>query len=51
MATIQNINTVSEDEEYLYEITVLVENKEHLEKFMNDIKNISTVIEVERDLK
>ena len=51
VATIQNINTVSEDEEYLYEITVLVENKEHLEKFMNDIKNISTVIEVERDLK
>lgn len=51
VATIQNINTISEDEEYLYEITVLVENKEHLEKFMNDIKNISTVIEVERDLK
>ena len=48
---IQNINTISSNEEYLYEITVLTRNSEELHKFMNDIRNISSVFEVERDIK
>ena len=48
---IQNINTISSNEEYLYELTVLTRSKEELEKFMNDIRRINTVFDVERDIK
>lgn len=48
---IQNINTISSSEEYLYELTVLTLNSDELEKFMREIKNIKTVFDVERDIK
>ena len=32
-------------------MTILVENKELLTKFMNDIKNISNILSVERVIK
>lgn len=49
--TIQTINNLSSQDNFLYEITVLVENKENLLKFMNDVKMIPNVIDVERGIK
>ena len=48
---IQNINTISSNEEYLYEVTVLTHNVQELEKFMNDLRSINTIFDVERDIK
>lgn len=48
---IQSINSISARDNFLYEITVLVENKEKLEKFMSDIKSIDSVLDVERYIK
>ncbi len=49
--TIQNINTVSSNEEYLYEITLLVQDTDKLNKFMTELRKISSVFDVERDIK
>ena len=48
---IQNINTISSNEEYLYEVTVLTHSVQELEKFMSDLRNINTIFDVERDIK
>lgn len=48
---IQNINTISSNEEYLYEVTVLTHGVQELEKFMNDLRSINTIFDVERDIK
>lgn len=49
--SVQSFNSLNTSENYLFEITVLVANKEKLIKFMNDIKNIPSVIDVERAIK
>lgn len=48
---IQNINTTESNEEYLYEITLLTHNVDELRKFMNDIRKIPNVFDVERNIK
>lgn len=48
---IQNINTMESNEEYLYEITLLTHNVDELKKFMNEIRKISSVFDVERNIK
>ncbi len=48
---VQNINVATKENDYLYEITVLVEHKENVIKFMNDVKTIPDVISVERIIK
>lgn len=47
---LQDINTIL-NEEYLYEITLQVENVEVLKKYMMELRKINTVIEVERRIK
>lgn len=49
--TIQKVNTFNEVDQTVISMTVLVENKEILVKFMNDIKNISNILSVERIIK
>ena len=49
--TIQKVNTINEIDETIISMTILVENKELLTKFMNDIKNISNILSVERVIK
>jgi len=48
--TIESIKTISANEDYLYEITVLVENKTKLDKYMNDLYMISEIEHVERKI-
>ena len=48
---IQNVNTHESLEENLYEIIVLTPNLDALKKFMVEVKKISTVFEVERNIK
>ena len=45
---IQSINTMNTSENFMYEITVAVENKAKLVKFMGDISAIPSIINVER---
>jgi GTP pyrophosphokinase len=49
--TIQSINTVNTNNRYLISLNILVETKEILDKFMNDLMSISNIINVERDIK
>ena len=49
--TIESIKTINAQEGNLYEITVLVENKERLSKYMNDLDMLSNVVSVERLIK
>lgn len=49
--TIQSINTMNNNDTCVYEINVLTPNLEVLNKFMNDIKNIPNIIDVERVIK
>ncbi|MFI3307532.1 MAG: bifunctional (p)ppGpp synthetase/guanosine-3',5'-bis(diphosphate) 3'-pyrophosphohydrolase [Mycoplasmatota bacterium] len=49
--TIVSINTINTNDNYMYEITVSVSNKELLEKFMLDLKNIKSIIDVNRVIK
>ena len=46
--SVQSINTLNHEDDTTYEVTVLVEDKEKLTKFMNDVEQISNVLEVER---
>ena len=48
---VQTINTYNNEDDTVFELTILVENKEKLEKFMNDIKIIPNIINVERIVK
>ena len=45
---IQSINTLNSREDYLLEVTLLVENKSKLERFMDEISHIDNIISVER---
>ncbi len=49
--SVQNINALTKQDNFLYEIVVLVEHKDNIVKFMNDIKSIPNVISVERIIK
>ena len=49
--SVQSINAINSSENSLYEITVVVPNKERLIKFMNEISSISNIIDVERLIK
>ena len=49
--TIQSIKSLSSGDDYIYQITVLVENKERLIKYMNDLNMIPNVLSVERLIK
>ena len=49
--TIESIKSLSHGEDYIYQITILVENKERLIKYMNDLNMIPNVLSVERLIK
>ena len=49
--TIESIKSLSHSDDYIYQITVLVENKEKLIKYMNDLNMIPNVLSVERLIK
>ena len=49
--SIESINNMASHTKNTYDITILVSNKEELVKFMNDIKSLSSVNEVERAIK
>ncbi|MDD2435618.1 MAG: bifunctional (p)ppGpp synthetase/guanosine-3',5'-bis(diphosphate) 3'-pyrophosphohydrolase [Bacilli bacterium] len=49
--TVQSINSLNSSENFLYDITVLVDSKESLLKFMDDIKLIPNILSVERIIK
>lgn len=48
---IQSINNLSTSSRYMYVMNILVDNVEKLNKFMNDIKSINGVKNVERIIK
>lgn len=49
--TIESINTIKSKEEFVFEVTVLVENKTKLNKYINDLTSLSNIISVERLIK
>ncbi len=49
--TVQSINTLDSKDEFLYEITILVENLEKLTKFINDLETLPNITFVERIIK
>ena len=48
---IQSINTINTSEEYMFDIMILVPNKEKLLKFINDLEMLESIIRVERLIK
>lgn len=48
---VQSMNTLNTSSNFLYEIVVLVESKEKLEKFITEIKQIPNILDVERIVK
>ena len=48
--TIDSVNTLSKSDFKIYDLTILVENKEKLDKFCNDLNNLKFVIKVERQI-
>lgn len=49
--TIESINTINSNDDYLYEVTILVSDKEKLEKYMHDLEMVPTIHSVERLIK
>ena len=49
--SIESINNMASSDNITYSITVLVDNKDELVKFMNDVKGIPEVKDVERAIK
>ncbi len=49
--TIQSIKSFSSGDDYIYQVTVLVENKGRLTKYMNDLRMIPNILSVERLIK
>ena len=49
--TVQSINTINTNDNFMYDITVLISDKDKLMKFMNDIRMIPNIIDVERIIK
>ena len=48
---ILNVNTTSTQTNNIYELTIEVTNSEKLKKYMNDLKQNSEIIKVERVFK
>ena len=48
---IESIKNIQTSDNHLYHITVLVDSKEKLSKFMNDINSIPNILDVERLIK
>lgn len=48
--TIDSVSTLSKSDFKIYDITVLVENKEKLDKFCNELNNLKFVNKVERQI-
>ena len=48
---VQSINTINTSEDYMFDIMVLVTNKEKLIKFINDLEMIENIIRIERLIK
>ena len=48
--TIDSVNTLTKSDFKIYDLTILVENKEKLDKFCNDLNNLKFVIKVERQI-
>lgn len=49
--SVESIKTMTSSDKNIYDLTVLVKDKEHLFKFIHDIENIKEVTEVERAVK
>ena len=49
--TVESVKTINSNENNLYEITLLVESKEKLNKYINDLMMLSNILSVERLLK
>lgn len=48
---VQSINSINTSEDFMFNITVLVSNKEKLLKFINDLEMLDSIIRVERLIK
>ena len=48
---VQKVNTINEGDQTVLSMTILVDNKELLIKFMNDVRSIQNVLSVERIIK
>lgn len=48
---VQKVNTLNEGDQIVLSMTVLVDNKELLNKFMNEIRSIKNILSVERIIK
>ena len=48
---IQSINTINTGDDYMFDITLLVPNKEKLLKFINDLEMLDNITSVERIIK
>ena len=49
--SVESIKNIETSDNHLYHITVLVDSKEKLSKFMNDINSIPNILDVERLIK
>ena len=49
--TIQSINNLTTSSRYMFNINILVDNVEKLDKFINEVNNINGVMNVERIIK
>lgn len=49
--TVQSINTISSSDHFMFEITIVVTNKERLQKFIDDLLTLPDVLDVERAIK
>lgn len=48
---VEGIKTIPSSKNYLYEITVVLKDRELLNKFINDLHSISNIIKIERIIK
>ena len=48
--TIDSVNTLTKSDTKIYDLTILVENKEKLDKFCNTLNNLKFVTKVERQI-
>ena len=49
--TVESINTIKTGLEYIYDITILVSDKETLSKFMGEVETLPNITKVERLIK
>ena len=49
--TIQSVNTINNSSYYMFDINLLVDNVEKLDKFMNEIRKINGIVNIERIVK